>query len=51
MKDLSGKIAIVTGASRGLGQRAAIRLADRGRDIGACRAERGGLEIDRARHR
>ena len=30
MKDLTGKIAVVTGASRGLGQRAAIRLADRG---------------------
>jgi NAD(P)-dependent dehydrogenase (short-subunit alcohol dehydrogenase family) len=30
MTDLTGKIAVVTGASRGLGQRAAIRLADRG---------------------
>jgi NAD(P)-dependent dehydrogenase (short-subunit alcohol dehydrogenase family) len=30
MTDLTGKVAIVTGASRGLGQRAAIRLAERG---------------------
>ena len=30
MKDLTGKIAVVTGASRGLGQQAAIRLAERG---------------------
>jgi len=30
MSDLTGKLAVVTGASRGLGQRAAIRLADRG---------------------
>jgi NAD(P)-dependent dehydrogenase (short-subunit alcohol dehydrogenase family) len=30
MSDLTGKLAVVTGASRGLGQRAAIRLADGG---------------------
>ena len=30
MTDLAGKVAVVTGASRGLGQRVAIRLADRG---------------------
>ena len=30
MTDLTGKVAVVTGASRGLGQRAAIRLADHG---------------------
>lgn len=30
MTDLTGKVAVVTGASRGLGQRAAVRLADRG---------------------
>ena len=28
MTDLGGKVAVVTGASRGLGQRAAIRLAE-----------------------
>ena len=30
MSDLTGKVAVVTGASRGLGQRAAVRLAQRG---------------------
>ena len=30
MTDLTGKVAVVTGASRGLGQRAAIRLAEQG---------------------
>jgi NAD(P)-dependent dehydrogenase (short-subunit alcohol dehydrogenase family) len=30
MTDLAGKVAVVTGASRGLGQRVAIRLAGRG---------------------
>jgi NAD(P)-dependent dehydrogenase (short-subunit alcohol dehydrogenase family) len=30
MTDLAGKVAVVTGASRGLGQRVAIRLADQG---------------------
>jgi NAD(P)-dependent dehydrogenase (short-subunit alcohol dehydrogenase family) len=30
MSDLTGKLAVVTGASRGLGQRAALRLADHG---------------------
>jgi NAD(P)-dependent dehydrogenase (short-subunit alcohol dehydrogenase family) len=30
MSDLAGKVAVVTGASRGLGQRAAVRLARRG---------------------
>ena len=30
MTDLGGKVAVVTGASRGLGQRAAIRLAGDG---------------------
>src|ERR1700674_1555311 len=30
MTDLGGKVAVVTGASRGLGQRAAIRLAGHG---------------------
>lgn len=30
MTDLKGKVAVVTGASRGLGQRAAIRLAEQG---------------------
>ncbi len=30
MTDLTGKIAVVTGASRGLGQRVAVRLAREG---------------------
>jgi NAD(P)-dependent dehydrogenase (short-subunit alcohol dehydrogenase family) len=34
--DLSGKIAIVTGASRGIGAAAAIALAEAGADIVAC---------------
>ncbi|MEO6394336.1 MAG: SDR family oxidoreductase [Devosia sp.] len=33
MTDLSGRIAVVTGAGRGLGQRAAIRLARRGASL------------------
>ena len=33
MTDLAGKVAVVTGASRGLGQRVAIRLADRGATV------------------
>jgi NAD(P)-dependent dehydrogenase (short-subunit alcohol dehydrogenase family) len=33
MKDLTGKIAVVTGASRGLGRQAAIRLAERGATV------------------
>ena len=42
MTDLSGKVAVVTGASRGLGQRVAIRLADRGAAI-VLVARGGGL--------
>jgi NAD(P)-dependent dehydrogenase (short-subunit alcohol dehydrogenase family) len=33
MKDLSGKIAVVTGAGRGVGQRVALRLAQLGADV------------------
>ena len=33
MTDLKGKVAVVTGASRGLGQRAAIRLAEQGATV------------------
>jgi NAD(P)-dependent dehydrogenase (short-subunit alcohol dehydrogenase family) len=33
MTDLAGKVAVVTGASRGLGQRVAIRLADQGATV------------------
>jgi NAD(P)-dependent dehydrogenase (short-subunit alcohol dehydrogenase family) len=33
MTDLTGKVAVVTGASRGLGQRAAIRLAEQGATV------------------
>jgi len=34
--DLTGKIAIVTGASRGIGAAATIALAEAGADIVAC---------------
>jgi short-subunit dehydrogenase len=33
MTDLGGKVAVVTGASRGLGQRAAVRLAAHGASL------------------
>ncbi len=33
MTDLAGKVAVITGASRGLGQRVAIRLADQGATV------------------
>ena len=33
MTDLTGKIAVVTGASRGLGQRVAVRLAGAGATV------------------
>ena len=33
MIDLSGKVAVVTGASRGLGQRVAVRLAAHGASV------------------
>ena len=42
MTDLDGKVAVVTGASRGLGQRAAIRLAEQGATLVlVARSERG----------
>ena len=51
MTDLTGKVAVVTGASRGLGQRAAIRLADRGATLVLVARDRGEPRIDRAQHR
>lgn len=36
MMDLNGKVAIVTGAARGIGQAVAVRLASAGADIALC---------------
>jgi NAD(P)-dependent dehydrogenase (short-subunit alcohol dehydrogenase family) len=43
MSDLSGKVAVVTGASRGLGQRAAVRLAQRGAAVALVARGEAGL--------
>ena len=45
MIDLSGKAAVVTGGSRGIGKAIALRLADQGADI--CFSYRGNVEAAR----
>jgi len=44
MPDLSGKIAIITGASRGIGYHAALALAEAGAHVIAVARTVGGLE-------
>jgi NAD(P)-dependent dehydrogenase (short-subunit alcohol dehydrogenase family) len=47
VNDLSGKIAVVTGASRGLGQRSALRLAQQGAAVALLARTEAGLEDTR----
>lgn len=49
MNDLSGKIAVVTGASRGLGRRIAVRLAQHGATVALLARSEAGLEDTRQR--
>jgi len=44
MTDLNGKVAIVTGAARGIGQAVAVRLASAGADIALCDVQAGWLD-------
>ena len=44
MNDLDGKIAVVTGASRGLGRRIAVRLAQHGATVALLARRAAGLE-------
>lgn len=43
MTQLDGRIAIVTGAARGIGQAIAVKLASEGADIALCDVEKGWL--------
>ena len=48
MKELIGKVAVVTGASRGLGRRIAMRLAQEGAEVALlARSEKGLEEVRR----
>jgi NAD(P)-dependent dehydrogenase (short-subunit alcohol dehydrogenase family) len=44
VSDLSGKVAVVTGASRGVGQRIAVRLAQQGATVALLARSKAGLE-------
>jgi NAD(P)-dependent dehydrogenase (short-subunit alcohol dehydrogenase family) len=47
VSDLKGKIAVVTGASRGVGRRIAVRLAREGADVALLARGRAGLDETR----
>ena len=47
MNDLGGKIAVVTGASRGLGRRIAVRLSQHGALLALLARSKAGLEETR----
>jgi NAD(P)-dependent dehydrogenase (short-subunit alcohol dehydrogenase family) len=47
MGDLPGKVAVVTGASRGLGQRIAVRLAQQGAAVALLARSEAGLQATR----
>jgi len=47
MATLQGKVAVVTGAARGIGQAIAVRLAEEGADIAACDLQAEWLEETR----
>ena len=47
MFDLSGKVAIVTGGSRGLGRQAALALAEGGADVAICSRSTDGTPVVR----
>jgi NAD(P)-dependent dehydrogenase (short-subunit alcohol dehydrogenase family) len=43
-RDLSGKVAVVTGAASGIGRATALALAERGADLALCDLNEGGLK-------
>jgi len=49
--DLSGKVAVVTGAGSGIGRETALALAGRGADLAICDVNEAGLEETAARIR
>jgi len=44
VRDLSGKVAVVTGAGSGIGRAIAMALAERGADLSICDVDESGLE-------